>query len=112
MLLLKIVFYFLVIYCLFCIILYSLQNYLIYYPQDRRMQDPQYAMCLKSAGAQIIVTRKERAGEKALIYFGGNAEDVSLYIHEFEREFPDYSLYLMHYRGWRQFWYAFGKNDL
>jgi pimeloyl-ACP methyl ester carboxylesterase len=36
----------------------------------------------------------------ALIYFGGNAEDVAAKIPEFAAVFPDRAVYLVHYRGY------------
>ena len=37
--------------------------------------------------------------KKALVYFGGNAEDVALNIPDFKHYFPDHTLYLVNYRG-------------
>jgi pimeloyl-ACP methyl ester carboxylesterase len=39
-------------------------------------------------------------GPKAIVYFGGNGEDVSRNLGSFAGAFPDYALYLMHYRGY------------
>ena len=36
----------------------------------------------------------------ALIYFGGNAEDVAAKIPEYAATFPDRAVYLVHYRGY------------
>jgi esterase/lipase len=99
-LLLEISAYSVIIYAVICLALYFLQNYLIYYPQDRAIKDPQYTMHIQAEGADIVVTRLIRPGTKAVIYFGGNAEDVSLNFQEFQKQFPEYSLYLMHYRGY------------
>jgi len=40
------------------------------------------------------------AGERALLYFGGNAEDVAGNIAPFAAEFPDTAIYLVNYRGY------------
>jgi pimeloyl-ACP methyl ester carboxylesterase len=40
------------------------------------------------------------AFQRSLIYFGGNAEDVSASLPSFSRAFPDYAIYLLHYRGY------------
>ena len=40
------------------------------------------------------------AGPEAVVYFGGNAEDVSLNLPDFRAAFPGHSLFLMHYRGY------------
>ena len=39
-------------------------------------------------------------GPRALIYFGGNAEDVSFNMPSFSAGFPDSAIYLLHYRGY------------
>lgn len=39
-------------------------------------------------------------GAPALIYFGGNAEDVSRTLPELARQLPGHALYLLHYRGY------------
>jgi hypothetical protein len=39
-------------------------------------------------------------GASALLYFGGNAEDVAGNIAEFSATFPVHSLYLVNYRGY------------
>lgn len=49
--------------------------------------------------AQISLITRERVGPRALIYFGGNAEDVSRNLPEFAEAFPDYAVYLLNYRG-------------
>ena len=35
-----------------------------------------------------------------VLYFGGNAEDVSQDIDEFQAAFPDYAIYLVNCRGY------------
>jgi uncharacterized protein len=37
---------------------------------------------------------------EALIYFGGNAEDVSLNLPDFSQAFPNHAIYLLHYPGY------------
>lgn len=40
------------------------------------------------------------AGRRALIYFGGNAEDVGFNMQPFSAGIPDRALYLLNYRGY------------
>jgi uncharacterized protein len=87
-------------YTALCIALFLLQDSLIYYPQPRTINTPQSTMVLHVEGAEIIVTTRSRVGPKAIIYFGGNAEDVSLNLPLFEKTFPNHALYLLHYRGY------------
>ena len=57
-------------------------------------------MSLPVPGAELNVSVRPHAGPKALIYFGGNAEDVSASLALFSRAFPDRALYLLDYRGY------------
>jgi len=41
-----------------------------------------------------------RPGDRALVYFGGNAEDVAGNVELFAEAFPDRSLFLVNYRGY------------
>ena len=50
--------------------------------------------------ADLVVSIRRHDGPKALIYFGGNAEDVSLRLPLFSKAFPEYAIYLLHYRGY------------
>ena len=83
-----------------CMALFVFQNSLIYYPQPREINAPQSTMIFPVEGAELIVTVRPHAGPKAIIYFGGNAEDVSLNLPSYEESFPDHALYLLHYRGY------------
>jgi hypothetical protein len=55
---------------------------------------------LPREGADVLVTVRERSGATALIYLGGNAEDVSYSLPSLADAFPDHALYLVHYRGY------------
>ncbi|MGC1458302.1 MAG: alpha/beta hydrolase [Steroidobacteraceae bacterium] len=57
-------------------------------------------MVLRVQGSRLIVTVRPHAGPKAIIYFGGNGEDVSSSLESFSKAFPEYALYLLHYRGY------------
>ncbi len=50
--------------------------------------------------AALVVTARQTAGPKAIIYFGGNGEDVSPNLPSFSQAFPAHALYLLHYRGY------------
>ena len=87
------------VYLILCAALFVFQRALIYFPQPASLDSPESRLTLAMPDADVRVTVRERAGPKALIYFGGNAEDVSRNLPEFSEAFPDYSLYLLHYRG-------------
>jgi hypothetical protein len=87
-------------YAAICMALFVFQDTLIYYPQPREINAPQSTMIFPVDSAELLVTVRPHAGAKAIIYFGGNAEDVSLNLPLFEKAFPDHALYLLHYRGY------------
>ncbi len=90
----------LVLYAGACIALFAFQRSLTYYPQPKSFGGPGDTMVLRVDGADLSITVRPRAGPKALIYFGGNAEDVSASLADFAAAFPDRALYLMHYRSY------------
>jgi len=83
-----------------CIALYVFQRSLIYQPQPNAFDTVSSTRILPVLGADLVVSVRPHAGQKALIYFGGNAEDVSANLSSFSNGFPDYALYLLHYRGY------------
>jgi pimeloyl-ACP methyl ester carboxylesterase len=90
----------LVLYAGACIALFAFQRSLIYFPQPKSFGNPSDTLILPVAGSDLFVSVRPHAGPKALIYFGGNAEDVSANLASFSRAFPDYAIYLLHYRGY------------
>ena len=83
-----------------CLMLFAFQRSLIYYPQPRQNTAGITLLALQSQGQSINVSTRPRDGDAALIYFGGNAEDVSLDMPDYAAAFPDRAIYLMHYRGY------------
>jgi pimeloyl-ACP methyl ester carboxylesterase len=55
---------------------------------------------LRSHGPRVLVSVRERPGRAAIVYYGGNAEDVAANLPAFEKAFARHSLYLLHYRGY------------
>lgn len=90
----------LVLYAGACIALFVFQRSLIYFPQPRLFGGAADTMIVHAAGADLVVSVCPRAGPKALLYFGGNAEDVSASLASFAGAFPDYAIYMLHYRGY------------
>ena len=81
-----------------CAAVYGLQRSMLYHPQPARQVAD--FMTLPVDGASLQVSVRLQPGAPALLYFGGNAEDVSGTLPQFARLFPDHALYLMHYRGY------------
>jgi pimeloyl-ACP methyl ester carboxylesterase len=88
------------LYLALCVALLVFQRALIYYPQPRAAGAAETLLTLPVDDAQVLVSVRAHAGPKALIYFGGNAEDVSRSLPGFAAAFPEYALYFMHYRGY------------
>jgi len=87
------------VYLVLCAALFFFQRSLIYFPQPNAVTSADSRMTLSMPDAQISLITRERVGPRALIYFGGNAEDVSRNLPEFAEAFPDYAVYLLNYRG-------------
>lgn len=81
-----------------CLALFLGQRALVYFPQPRRLQAD--TITVHAPGADVLVTTLKRPGSAAVLYFGGNADDVSTSLPLLARAFPDQALYLMHYRGY------------
>ena len=90
----------LVAYLVACAALFLFQRSLIYFPQPRSATSVSETLTLPVDGADVVVSVRERAGPSAVVYFGGNAEDVSQSLAPLAVAFPDRALYLMHYRGY------------
>ncbi len=90
----------LLIYIGFCAYLYLAQRSLIYFrtPESRNVAAED--LRLEVDGATVQIWRINADKEHAIIYFGGNAEEVALNIWDFSRLFPDKAIYLVNYRGY------------
>ncbi len=95
-----------------CSYIYGRQRKMLYRPQPRHLPATHDDLRLTINGNLLQITHRaptqappnaEQPGASqmpALIYFGGNAEDVSLQLKRFVRIWPHRALYLVHYRGW------------
>ncbi len=90
----------LVAYLAACAALFLFQRSLIYFPQPRSAAGGTSTLTLPVDEAEVLVTVREQSGPSAVVYFGGNAEDVSQSVAPLAAAFPDRALYLMHYRGY------------
>jgi pimeloyl-ACP methyl ester carboxylesterase len=80
--------------------IYATQRAQIYFPVPESRHPGAEALWLENQAGRIKVWHVARAGSRALIYFGGNAEDVSGNIESFTAAFPKHSLFLVNYRGY------------
>src|SRR5580704_8613795 len=60
-----------------CGALFAFQRLLIYYPQPRSNRAGSVLMTLPVGDSTVSVSTRPHVGSAAVIYFGGNAEDVS-----------------------------------
>jgi pimeloyl-ACP methyl ester carboxylesterase len=87
-------------YLAICAALFAYQRSLIYFSQPKSWGGPDTMLHLQAKDAELVVTTRQAVGPKAIIYFGGNAEDVSANLPSFSEAFPAHALYLLHYRGY------------
>jgi pimeloyl-ACP methyl ester carboxylesterase len=83
-----------------CAWLYFGQRNMIYFPPPYTVRSAANTDTLRVADAELKLTVRPSSGPNALVYFGGNAEDVAANLPEFAGAFPEHALYLLHYRGY------------
>jgi len=88
------------VYLLACLGLYLLQRSMIFYPQPAHSATAQSSVSFTVEGARLHATARPLAAPDAVLYFGGNAEDVSGSLPTLSEAFPESALYLLHYRGY------------
>lgn len=87
-------------YVLMCFLLFAFQRQMIYLPTTE-VSVPSVAHTFVDTGdVEIKVWMLNPGKEKALIYFGGNAENVAYSINDFRTLFSDRTVYLVNYRGY------------
>lgn len=86
------------LYLAVCTLLYLSQDSFIYYPVPRAVDAP--LVTLPRGDVDVLVSTRPAASEHAVVYFGGNAEDVSRALAPLAAAFPDAAVYAMHYRGY------------
>ena len=79
--------------------LYIQQRSLIYFPVAS-IQSGLVEKIFENDGHSIKVSVLNNGQEKAIVYFGGNAEDVDYNAKEFSNLFSEYTVYLVKYRGY------------
>ena len=83
-----------------CAYVFAFQRSFIYYPQPPAAGGRAEIMKLEVDGVQVLITTRLHPGRNAILYFGGNAEDVTYSLPVLAAGFPDHAAYLMHYRGY------------
>ena len=57
-------------------------------------------MRIDNEGESLNILRLNEGRDRAIVYFGGNAESVAFNVPEFARAFDDATVYLVNYRGY------------
>lgn len=89
----------LVLYGAACLVLFVSQRSMIYYPTPKPRANA-HVLTLPIDDAQVLVSGRPHPGTEAVIYFGGNAEDVSATLPTLEQAFPESAVYALHYPGY------------
>ena len=90
----------LLLYAAVCAFLYVIQRNLIYYPTPESRNPGAVDLRIDSGGESLQVWQLNPGQPEAIIYFGGNAEDVAANMPDFDRALPGYTIYLVNYRGY------------
>ena len=80
--------------------LYFLQDRLLYIPSPEVAHPGAGVLRIESGAATLKVWELHAAARPAIIYFGGNAEEVGANIKDFDTVFPERAVYLVNYRGY------------
>lgn len=98
------VLFFLIVLCAvyvgICAFMFFAQGSFVYFPQPRATLEGVDVVTLPVDGARVEISQRERPGADAILYFGGNAEDVAPVVPVLARLFPERSIHALHYRGY------------
>lgn len=83
-----------------CAAMFFAQRSLLYYPVAGSVPAGAERLELAAGEATLRVWTRPLAGPDALVYFGGNAEDVAGNFAPFAAALPRRALYLVNYRGY------------
>lgn len=80
-----------------CAALFLFQRSLLYFPQPAQVTTPLVPV---DGRAGVVASHRELPGTQAVLYFGGNGEDVTQNFAPLAQAFPRQAIYLLHYRGY------------
>jgi len=89
-----------VLYAGFCAALFVFQRSFLYFPQPRFNSADSTVLRLPVGAETTVVSAHLQPGPDALLYFGGNAEDVSQSTPDIAAASPGKAIYLLHYPGY------------
>lgn len=88
------------VYVLLCVYLWLMQRSMMYFPTPPADGVPAERLSVRSGSDMLRVWRLNPGRRDAILYFGGNAEDVALNLPEFDDWFAACTVYLVNYRGY------------
>jgi pimeloyl-ACP methyl ester carboxylesterase len=88
------------LYALACAWLYASQRGLLYYPVRTSAANLAAATALPGRDVRVLFSARASERRDAVVYFGGNAEDVAGALPDLADAFPGHALYALHYRGY------------
>jgi pimeloyl-ACP methyl ester carboxylesterase len=92
-------------YAIMVLALYVFQDYFIFFPQrlsensTEVLKNKEYELSIDIDGIVLHGWLLDKGGDKLIIYYGGNAEEVSANISDM-KNIAGYSVLLMNYRGY------------
>jgi len=89
----------LIVYLGICLFFWIAQRSFIYMPRPETA-DHAGAVNLQLPDVTLRISQQPHDGPLALVYLGGNAEDVAFTVPELAAAFPDRAIYGLHYRGY------------
>ncbi len=88
------------IYLALCVLLFLMQRQMLYLPQYTRVAATSTDFELLRDGLKLRGWRVNPGQPRALLFFGGNAEEIGYQRERFARWFPRHTIYLLAYRGY------------
>jgi uncharacterized protein len=88
------------VYVAICGALYLAQRSMLYFPTPESRSEHAEVLRIATDGALLKTWRVPNPGDDALLYFGGNGEDVAADIAPLSKVLPHTALYLANYRGY------------
>jgi len=88
------------VYVGICTMLYVAQRALLYFPMRETENAHAEVVRIDNGGTSLKIWHLPNASQHAILYFGGNAENVAWNIEDFATMFPGTAVYLVNYRGY------------
>jgi uncharacterized protein len=90
----------LLVYAAICAALYFAQRSMLYFPTPESRSEHAEVLTIATDGALLKIWHVPNPGDRALLYFGGNGEDVAANIAPLSTALPHIALYFANYRGY------------